>query len=157
VTYSKPTGEVSAIVRRVDAVETMKTSRTFARFVVTGAETNGQFGLYEWNMQPRSGGSDPHFHRKFSESFFIVSGTVEIYSGTEWVPMSAGDFVHVPAGGIHAFRNVSHELASMLVIFAPGEAREDYFRELADISNTGRKLSEAEWDQLYATYDNTLA
>jgi mannose-6-phosphate isomerase-like protein (cupin superfamily) len=157
MTYTKDSGETSAILRRNGEVETIKTSRSFARFVATGAETNGQFGLYEWNMTPRSGGSDPHFHRKFSESFFIVSGTVEIYDGTEWVPTTPGDFVHVPAGGIHAFRNVSDAPASMIVIFAPGEAREEYFRELEDISNNGRKLSDAEWDAMYAKYDNTLA
>ncbi|GAA1683769.1 cupin domain-containing protein [Fodinicola feengrottensis] len=157
MTYNKESGEVSAIVRRNGEVETTRTKRSFARFVATGAETNGQFGLYEWNMQPRSGGSDPHFHRKFSESFFITAGTVEIYNGTEWVLSSPGDFVHVPAGGIHAFRNVSDEPASMMVIFAPGEAREEYFRELMDISNNERKLSEAEWATLYDKYDNTLA
>jgi oxalate decarboxylase/phosphoglucose isomerase-like protein (cupin superfamily) len=44
----------------------------------------------------------------------------------------AGDFLYVPEGGIHAFRNESGEPASMLILFAPGAPREDYFETLAD-------------------------
>lgn len=155
--YEKETGEVTAVVRRPDAVETLETKRSVARFVATGAVTNGEFGLYEWNMKPGSGGSSPHFHRKFSESFYILSGTVEIYDGTEWVTTKPGDFVYVPAGGIHAFRNNTDEPASMMVIFSPGESREEYFRELADISNNERQLSEPEWNALFVKHDNKLA
>jgi len=37
----------------------------------------------------------------------------------------------VPQGGIHAFRNESGELASILILFTPGAPREDYFETLA--------------------------
>ena len=40
---------------------------------------------------------------------------------------AARDFVHVPEGGIHGFKNRSGEPASMLIHFAPGAPREAYF------------------------------
>jgi len=72
-------GEVSAEFRARDDVDslTFRTSGTHVRFVAPGSATRGQFGLFEWNMQPRTGGADAHFHRTFSESFFVTSGTVE--------------------------------------------------------------------------------
>ena len=42
----------------------------------------------------------------------------------------AGDFAHVPAGGIHGFRN-EDGAAKMLLHFAPGAPREAYFEGLA--------------------------
>jgi hypothetical protein len=40
------------------------------------------------------------------------------------------DWVHVPEGGVHGFRNESGQPASMLLHFAPGGPREDYFEGL---------------------------
>jgi quercetin dioxygenase-like cupin family protein len=154
MTYTKDSGEVSALVRPVNAVETVKTAKTFGRFVATGDNTHNEFGLFEWNMQPRAGGPDPHFHRTYSESFYVISGSVTIFDGREWVETAPGDFVHVPKGGLHGFRNDTDDPASMLILFSPGEARENYFRELTEIVNTGRKLTDEEWTEFFVRHDN---
>ena len=60
----------------------------------------------------------PHFHRTISESFFVLAGTVQLYDGIRWTAATAGDFLFVPEGGIHAFRNDDGP-ASMLILFAP--------------------------------------
>ena len=70
---------------------------------------------------------------------------------------SAPDFLHVPEGGVHGFRNDSGAAASMLILFAPGAPRETYFGELADISSSGRVLSDEEWTDLFARHDQYLA
>ena len=105
-----------------------------AEYLATGESTNGQFGLYRWNMSPTRSGPDPHFHRSISESFFVISGTIKLYDGHEWIDARPGDFLFVPEGGIHGFRNESSEDASMLILFAPGAPREDYFETLARVS-----------------------
>ena len=76
-------------------------------------------------------GPSAHFHTSISESFFVLSGTVRLYDGERWADGSPGDFLYVPPGGIHAFRNESGEPASMLLLFTPGAPREDYFETLA--------------------------
>jgi mannose-6-phosphate isomerase-like protein (cupin superfamily) len=90
-------------------------------------------------MGPEPSGPGKHFHRSISESFFILSGTVRIYDGIRWINATPGDFVHVPEGGIHAFRNESGESASMLLHFAPGAPREGYFEGLMDLAGTNEK------------------
>jgi mannose-6-phosphate isomerase-like protein (cupin superfamily) len=104
-------------------------------YLATGKSTNGQFGLYRWEMGPNPGGPDPHFHRSISESFYILSGTVAIYDGTTWIDTEPGDWVHVPEGGVHAFKNNSGAPASMLLHFAPGAPREGYFEGLPDLGS----------------------
>ena len=104
-------------------------------------------------MGPAVSGPDPHFHRTISESFFILEGTVRIYDGTRWIDTRPGDFVHVPAGGIHGFRNESGAPAAMLLHFAPGAPREGYFEGLATFAASGRP-SDEELADFYLRHDN---
>lgn len=62
-------------------------------------------------------------------------------------------FLYVPEGGVHAFHNESDELASMLLLFAPGAPREAYFEALTEIA-AGRQLSDEEWLELCLCHDN---
>ncbi|THV21759.1 cupin domain-containing protein [Glycomyces paridis] len=121
-----------------------------AGYLATGATTNGQFGLYQWNMSGARSGPDPHFHRTISESFYILSGSIRIYNGAKWVDHVPGDFVHVPEGGVHGFRNESGEPASMLLMFHPGAPREDYFEGLLTIGD----MTDEERKAFFALHDN---
>ena len=115
-----------------DDIPTVRIGATTARFVAPGSLTGGRFGLFRWDMTKASGGASPHYHRTINESFYVVAGSVELYDGSAWVPARPGDFLYVPELGVHGFRNVSGEDASILILFAPGGPREEYFRELAE-------------------------
>jgi mannose-6-phosphate isomerase-like protein (cupin superfamily) len=133
--YDGEPGLVNARLRRVGSEpEVRYKNGGTAEYLATGESTNGQFGLYRWNMSPAVSGPDPHFHRSISESFFVISGAIQLYDGKTWVDARPGDFLFVPEGGIHGFRNESGEDASMLILSAPGAPREDYFETLARVS-----------------------
>jgi mannose-6-phosphate isomerase-like protein (cupin superfamily) len=152
--YLGDTGEVSATYRGHEHESDLKhPAGTSVDYLATGASTNGEFGLYRWNFGPESSGPSPHFHRSISESFYILSGTVQLYDGRQWLDAGPGDFLFVPQGGIHGFRNPPGERASMLLHFAPGAPREEYFETLFDIAK-GKELSEAELADLYIRHDN---
>ena len=138
--YTGTGGELSATYRPAGAApELVYASGNTVHYLATGAGTNGQFGMYLWNMGPQPSGPDPHFHRSVSESFYTLSGTVRIYDGQRWTDTGPGDFVHVPEGGIHGFRNESGEPASMLLHFAPGAPREGYFEGLPDLAGASEE------------------
>jgi mannose-6-phosphate isomerase-like protein (cupin superfamily) len=144
-------GEFSATYRGADhPPDLVYPNGNTVDYLATGRSTGGQFGLYRWNMGPRRSGPDPHFHRSLSESFFVLSGTVRIYDGTRWIDTRPGDFVHVPAGGVHGFRNESGEPASMLLHFSPGAPREGYFEGLLRLGT----MSEEEKADLFLRHDN---
>jgi quercetin dioxygenase-like cupin family protein len=152
--YHGEGGELSGTLHLGDtAPDLSMASGTRVTYLGTGDSTNGAFGLYRWEMGPRPGGANPHFHRTITESFYVLSGTVRLYDGKAWADGRPGDFLHLPEGGIHGFRNESGEPASMLILFTPGAPREAYFEELADISNSGRQLSPEEWNELWARHD----
>ena len=156
--YLDDHGEVSAWFRPVDTEPELRLGEeSAASYVATGATTNGQFGLYRWDMGPEPAGPGTHFHRTISESFFVLSGTVRLYNGEDWIDASAGDFLYVPEGGLHAFRNESGQPASMLILFAPGAPREGYFDTLAEVARTGRELSADEWAAFFVEHDTYWA
>jgi mannose-6-phosphate isomerase-like protein (cupin superfamily) len=92
-----------------------------------------------------------------SEAFFVLSGTVLLFDGREWAEATPGDFLHVPPGAVHAFRNPDGP-ASMLMLFTPGAPRETYFQELADLDDARRaEMTADDWTALYARHDQVEA
>jgi mannose-6-phosphate isomerase-like protein (cupin superfamily) len=157
MSYAGDHGEISAVlVGTDDSPRVVMRSGTVGRFIAPGWRTDGRFGLFRWEMPARSGGAGPHFHRTFSESFYVLSGSVVLYDGRSWTDGTAGDFLYIPEGGVHGFRNESDDAASMLILFAPGAPREQYFEELAEIGASGRELSQEEWAEVYARHDQTM-
>jgi mannose-6-phosphate isomerase-like protein (cupin superfamily) len=152
--YHGQTGEVSAELRPRDHEPALvNPSGTKVHYLATGQGTDGEFGLYRWDFGPDQSGPGPHFHRTISESFFVLSGTVQLYDGARWVDATPGDFLYVPEGGIHAFHNVPGEPASMLLLFTPGAPREEYFETLSEVAK-GREMSEEERAEFFLRHDN---
>lgn len=147
--YTGATGEASATLRPDATPGEIQRGALTARYLATGASTDGQFGLYRWEMGPGRGGPDPHFHRSISESFYVLSGTVRLHDGRGWVDGRPGDFLYVPQGGVHGFRNESGEPASMLILFTPGAPREDYFERV----HTVGQMSEEDRDEFFRRHD----
>lgn len=152
--YHGEAGEVSAWMRPAgQAPELGQPGGNQVHYLATTAQTGGEFGLYRWDFGPHVSGPDAHFHRTLSESFFILSGTVRLFDGTDWVDATAGDFLYVPVGGIHGFRNESGEPASMLLLFAPGAPREDYFETLYDAARR-EAMTDQERTEFFLRHDN---
>lgn len=150
------TGEISATYRPVATPPEMDRPNTKSKFLATGALTDGHFGLFQWDMAPRSGGPDAHYHKTFSESFYILDGEVRLFDGANWVTAVKGDYLYVPPNGIHAFKNETDEPASMLILFAPGAPRERYFLEGAEIARSGRQLTDEERTEWLASHDQYM-
>jgi mannose-6-phosphate isomerase-like protein (cupin superfamily) len=155
--YHGDSGEPDTnVFRAVDHVPDLANDQagSSVHYLATGQMTGGDFGLYRWNMGPGPSGPSPHFHRTMTESFFVLDGTISLYDGDGWKDATAGDFLFVPAGGLHGFRNNSGEPASMLILFTPGGPREAYFEGLHRIATTGVRPSEEEMAAFYLEHDN---
>ena len=153
--YRAQDGEPSATYRPADhAADLVYANGNTVHYLATGAATGGLFGLYRWEMGPEPSGPGPHFHRTIAESFYVLAGTIRIYDGREWLDTGPGDFVHVPPGGVHGFRNESGAPASMLLHFAPGAPREGYFEGLAAFAVGGRPGKD-ELADYYRRHDNS--
>jgi quercetin dioxygenase-like cupin family protein len=154
--YSSDTGEASAWLRPASTAADLQSVTTQVHYLATGATTGGLFGLYRYEMTAARSGPDPHFHKTMAESFYVLDGMLRLHDGTGWRDLAAGDFAHVPPGGIHGFRNESGAPVSMLLHFAPGAPRESYFEAVAEVARGERSLTPEEWTELYRRHDQYM-
>jgi len=97
-------------------------------FLATGEETNNGFFQFE-AIDPKGGGPPPHRHSREDESFYIVRGSLEILLGDTTMKGKPGDFVYIPRGTVHGFKNVGDVTSVLLVTVVPA-GLEHYFREV---------------------------
>jgi len=87
-------------------------------FLTPPQAANDEFCVLRGAIPP--GCSGPLHSHPDTEDFFIISGEVQALrqgaDGYEWTNVKAGDYVHVPGGARHAWRNVSSEPLVALVI-----------------------------------------
>lgn len=140
------------LVRAAD-IPTLMVGQTTASLVAVGADTEQRYGLFRWDMTAASGTATPHYHRTFSEAFYVLEGRIVLHDGRDWREAGPGDFLYVPPGGIHGFRNGSGAPVSMLILFAPAPPRERYFRELGERIASGRTYSDEERRAFLAEHD----
>ena len=124
------------------------------RFVATGAQTRGDFGMFEMTMPPGGNGPTPHLHRTFSESFLVLEGSLMVLGNDQWTTAHAGDLLYVPRSGVHAFSSAGPDIgARFLILFTPGIPREDYFAGLLELHAGGRTPTTAEIDAFALQHD----
>ncbi|HEY7024576.1 MAG TPA: cupin domain-containing protein [Candidatus Limnocylindrales bacterium] len=151
--YRGDGGAESATLRPADAKpDLVYGNGTRVHYLMKGEWARGLFGLHRWEMSGEVSGPGPHFHRSITESFYVLSGSIRFYDGRHWIDTSPGDFVHVPEGGVHGFRNESGAPASMLIHFAPGAPREAYFEGPAAMLN-GLTMTDEEKAEFYRIHD----
>ncbi|MEV0714277.1 quercetin 2,3-dioxygenase [Asanoa sp. NPDC050611] len=92
---------------------------------VTAEQTNGLLGFIEASVPP-GGGPVAHVHNTDSEAFYVLDGELEFLDGDETYTARAGDFVFVPPGIRHRFRNKALHTAKMLFLFSPGGLEESF-------------------------------
>lgn len=63
---------------------------------------------FEMHIQEgvQGGGPPPHFH-PWDEAFYVVDGQVQVTVEGKATTVTPGGYVHIPAGAIHAYKNIS--------------------------------------------------
>ena len=149
--YTKDEPEVSAWLRQgTEPPDYDSFGLVKYHYLANQQATDGDYGLYRVEIAPKGGGPGPHFHRAMSEAFFVLSGAVKLYDGSDWIDGRPSDFLYVPPGGIHGFRNEADEPTSILMLFAPGAPREHYFEGMAKLGD----LTDEERQEWFIKNDN---
>lgn len=97
-------------------------------FLVSGEQAGGAFFAME-GLVPAGGGPPPHLHENEDETLYILEGQCRVQIGGEQLVASAGDFVFLPRGRVHAFRNDGPDRLRLILTFVPGGI-EEFFAEV---------------------------
>jgi quercetin dioxygenase-like cupin family protein len=99
-------------------------------FKAVSEDTNGAWALIEFNVPPHFAGPPLHWHKKETEGFYILSGTITLQLEERTVKAPAGSFALLPPGVIHTFSNKEDVPATFLSLLSPG-GLERFLEELA--------------------------
>ncbi len=84
--YPKDKPEISAWLRRgTEPPDYDSFGLVQYHYLANQKQTDGDYGLYRVDIAPNGGGPGPHFHRAMSEAFFVLSGTMKLYDGNDWI------------------------------------------------------------------------
>ncbi len=122
-------------------------------FKATGKDTHGNFGLFEFILEPGSKGASPHIHKQMTEMFYVVEGEVELNLAQRTVVATPGSFMLVPENTPHGFSNPGQMQSKLLIMFCPADEREKYFEGLAELTKNGRQPSQEELLELMQKFD----
>ncbi|MBX3358299.1 MAG: cupin domain-containing protein [Phycisphaeraceae bacterium] len=90
------------------------------RMLRTGEQSDGRFAMFEiWTPPDPALAPPPHTHARGEESFFVVSGEIEVLAGTSWSTLEAGGFASIRPGTVHTFRNCGDGPSRVIVTFSP--------------------------------------
>jgi mannose-6-phosphate isomerase-like protein (cupin superfamily) len=103
--------------------------------------------VIEFNAAGNFGGAEPHVHKRHSDAYYLLSGSVEFQLDGKTVTSGAGDFVLIPPETVHGF-TVGTDGARFLNIHAPG-GFEQYFYEVRELRARGETPDAA----FYARHD----
>jgi quercetin dioxygenase-like cupin family protein len=99
-------------------------------FLTSPHEVGTDFCVLKGVIPP--GVSVPLHSHPDTEDFFVISGEVQALrqsaQGYEWIEAKAGDFLHVPGGTRHGWRNASSE--PLVVFFITTRKLAQFFQEV---------------------------
>lgn len=100
-----PTSERSIQLIRPGEGKTFQIGGDFVAFKTLNEDTPGELSVIEITAAPQSG---PTLHKHPPEVFYIVDGEFEFYGAApeDTVKATAGDFIHIPSGAPHAYKNI---------------------------------------------------
>lgn len=102
-----------------------------ATFKAVSEETGGEYSLYELTIPPQLGAL-PHIHHRETEAFYVLDGEVEFFKGEQSVRAGVGEFVFIPRGVVHGFKNAGQQPARCLGIVTPGGLHEKLLAGLGE-------------------------
>ena len=98
-------------------------------YLVTGEESGGSYFTLEIIVAPNNG-PGPHLHQNEEEQFYVVEGELTYRVGDKTMQVSTGDFIHIPRGTVHSFKN-GPEPSKLLATFSP-TGIEKFFQEIGE-------------------------
>jgi quercetin dioxygenase-like cupin family protein len=106
---------------------------------VRASDTGGAYSVFE-DFIPPGAGPVPHTHTREDETIFVLEGKLRAWLGGKQYDLDVGDFVHMPRGVQHYFKNVADQPTQMLLTYTPG-GFEQWFLDIGKAAIPGSKAS----------------
>ena len=117
--------------------ETIWAGQIIIEFLLEAADTNGSAAMFEFTIPAGAKVPLPHYHEHFDETIYGLSGIVTFTVDGKSMDLSPGETCFIPRGTVHGFDNLKQVDARALSIITPALLGPIFFKEVAEILNTG--------------------
>jgi quercetin dioxygenase-like cupin family protein len=107
------------------------------KFLQSKQDTGGSLDVFEMTLQPNARMPIPHYHDRWDETVYGLTGTSCWRIDGKDVDVTPGETAFIRRGVVHGFTNRSSGPASCLCILSPGVLGPQYFREMAALLSGG--------------------
>jgi mannose-6-phosphate isomerase-like protein (cupin superfamily) len=107
--------------------------------IATAEQTGGSIGVFEDISSPGDG-PPRHVHYASDELFYVLQGDILFLVGERQEGLSAGTYVFVPRGTVHAYKVIGTERGKTLSAFIPG-GPERAFEEFVKVRTEGEEVN----------------
>jgi quercetin dioxygenase-like cupin family protein len=107
--------------------------------IATAEETGGSIGVFEDISSPGDG-PPRHVHYGSDELFYLLEGEFLVLVWERQESVSAGTYVFVPRGTVHAYKVIGTERGRLLSAFIPG-GPELAFEEFVKLRTEGEEVN----------------
>lgn len=101
------------------ASETAPTERWVLGHRVQSIPTGADYALLSIVTPSHTEGPPPHYHADAAEVLHVVEGRLDVMIDGNWIGLTAGRNVIVPAGAVHTFRNPADHDTRWITSFGP--------------------------------------
>lgn len=109
-------------------------------WLLFGSDIGGAFTMGRSTLAPGDG-TPPHVHTREDETYYVLSGEIEVAIADERGTLRDGDCVFLPRGVPHGLKNSGSNDAEVLMrIHPPGF--EKFLDEMAELRNRGASSEE---------------
>lgn len=157
ITIEKPseTTEKKAFIKQSGTALALYGPGDMYSMLVIGEESTNSLFQFEATVPP-NGGPPPHVHSEEEETFYIVEGELEFQIDDKYHIASKGDFVYIPPGTVHRFKNIGDTTSTMLVTFSPSRM-DGFFLEVFPVVKNKNLMNPPTMDQLMEKMDKAAA
>jgi quercetin dioxygenase-like cupin family protein len=116
---SAKTNNRSAIILGSTAGRHYDMGKLSATFKADGEETNSDYSISEWWLEPHTLGPGIHSHPE-DDIFYVLEGALSVFIEDKWITAEKGSFILVPGETEHDFENRSDKKVGFLNFSQPG-------------------------------------
>ncbi len=117
--------------------ERIKAGQITIDFLLEAADTKGSVAMFEFTVPAAAKVPLPHYHEHFDETIYGLSGILTFTIDGKTTDIAPGETCFIPRGAIHGFDNLKQNEAKGLAVITPALLGPIFFKEVAEIVNTG--------------------
>src|SRR6202022_3781713 len=107
------------------------------KFLQSKEDPAGSLDMFEMTLQPNARMPIPHYHDRWDETIYGLTGTSTWRIDGEDIDVAPGGTVFIKRGVVHGFTNPTPGPASCLSTPPPGVVGPQYFKDIAKLLSAG--------------------